>query len=92
MSPYYVCADSEEALWDGLQAAGLGDLTPPQLDVMGTLFEASGLVLVDEQDNRYPHFRSRRGYYAAIHRELEDWQRAALPIVQRPIPMIRICA
>lgn len=92
ISPYYLCADSEEALWDALETAGLAELQPPQLDVMGTLFEASGLILVDEQDQRHPHFRSLKGYYAAIHQELDDGQRAALPIVQRPVAIVRICA
>ncbi len=89
---YYLCADSEEALWDKLETAGLAALGPPELDVIGTLFEASGLILVDEQDQRYPHFRSLSGYYAAIHGELEDWQQAALPIVPRPRSLVRICA
>lgn len=91
-SSYYLCAASEEALWEVLETAGLAELGPPQLNVMGTLFEASGLVLVDEQDQRYPHFRSLSGYYAVIHGDLEDWQRAALPIVQKPASIIRICA
>lgn len=92
MTSYYLCADSEETLWDNLQTAGLAALGPPKLDVMGTLFEASGLVLMDEQDHRYPHFRPLSGYYAAIHGELEAWQQAALPIVPRPRSIVRICA
>lgn len=89
---YYLCADSEEALWESLATAGLETLGFPKLDVMGTLFEASGLVLVDEQDRRYPYFRPLSGYYAAIHGELEAWQKAALPVVPRPRSIVRICA
>lgn len=89
---YYVCADSEEALWDNLETAGLAALGPQKLDVMGTLFEASGLILMDEQNRRYPYFRPLAGYYAAIYAELEAWQQAALPIVPKPRSIVRICA
>ncbi|NBW00851.1 MAG: hypothetical protein EBR85_03920 [Betaproteobacteria bacterium] len=60
--PFYLCAASEEALWQGLQLAGLSDLQFPQLDVIGSLFVPTGLVLADEQDHRFPHF----GLYRAI--------------------------
>ncbi|MBU3724072.1 MAG: hypothetical protein FGM18_01005 [Burkholderiaceae bacterium] len=92
MLPYYLCADSEEKLWTCLEAAGLADLSPPQLDVMGTLFEATGLILVDEQDHRYPHFRPLKGYYAVVHRELNEAERSVLPVVPRPASIVRICA
>lgn len=92
ISPVYVCAESEDGLWFGLKSAGLGHLTPPELDVLGTLYEATGIVLMDEKDQRYPHFRALRGYYAAIHRHLTESQRAALPIVPKPKHVIRICA
>ena len=90
-APYYLCARSEEALWQGLEAAGLSDLEFPQLDIMGTLFVPTGLILLDEHDQRFPHFRSIKGYYAAIDHELTEAQRAALPIVPRPASIIRIC-
>lgn len=90
-APYYLCARSEEALWQGLEAAGLSDLEFPKLDIMGTLFVPTGLVLLDEHDQRFPHFRSIKGYYAAVDQELTDAQRAVLPIVPRPASIIRIC-
>lgn len=90
--PYYLCAASEEALWQGLQTAGLSDLQFPELDVIGSLFVPTGLVLADEQDHRFPHFRPIQGYYAAIHQELTDAQRSMLPIVPRPAAIVRLCA
>ena len=90
--PYSLCAVSEEALWEGLETAGLSDLQFPQLDVMGSLFVPTGLILSDEQDRRVPHFRPIQGFYAAIHQELTDAQRSVLPIVPRPAAIVRVCA
>jgi hypothetical protein len=90
--PYYLCAASEEALWQGLLTAGLSNLQFPKLDVIGSLFVPTGLVLADEQDHRFPHFRPIQGYYAAIHQELTEVQRSMLPIVPRPAAIVRVCA
>ena len=89
--PFYLCAASEEALWQGLQLAGLSDLQFPQLDVIGSLFVPTGLVLADEQDHRFPHFRPIQGYYAAIHQDLTEAQRSMLPVVPRPAAVVRVC-
>ena len=43
-----------------------------RIDISGALFERTGLVLIDESEDRHPHFRPLPGYWAMISGPLTD--------------------
>ena len=120
---YYLQAESEEALWQALEDAGVtqrhydmddssnvrpADLDPEaqweptgeydslpvagvDLDVIGTIFKPTGVMLTDEEGNQYPQMEAIPGYHANI-RGITAEQAALLPTIEKPSSPVRIWA
>jgi hypothetical protein len=117
---YYLKAESEEALFEALENAGVtqrhydmedpsnvrpADLDPEEawtptgeydslpvagvdLDVIGTIFVPSGVMLTDEEGNLYPEMLPAEGYHANI-RGITPEQAELLPTIDAPANPVR---
>lgn len=97
MPQYFLCHDSEESLFEELEQSGLidpvsqkgRDTARLRIDILGTLFERTGLVLVDDSGARHPHFRPLSGYWAMISGPLSDQEKQKLTLTEGPAELIR---
>jgi hypothetical protein len=62
------------------------------LDVIGTMYSATGNMLTDGEGMEYPEMEAVDGYHANLREELTDAQVAALPTVAAPATPHRIWA
>lgn len=60
-----------------------------RIDISGALFERTGLVLIDESEDRHPHFRPLPGYWAMISGPLTDQEKQGLSLTAGPEEVIR---
>lgn len=120
---YYLKADSEEDLFEALDAAGVtqrvydmddprnvrpADLDPEDawaptgeydsvpiagvdLDIIGTIFVPSGIMLADEEGNQYPEMIPVEGYHANV-RGITAEQAEQLPTIGKPTKAVRMWA
>jgi hypothetical protein len=97
MHHIFLKSDSEESLFEALEACHLfdpdthlpRDSSGIRLNVLGTLFERTGLKLVTESGERFPHLRPLPGYYATISGQLSNAELQTLPITERPKEVIQ---
>jgi hypothetical protein len=71
--------------YDSLPVAGV------DLDVIGTIFKPTGVMLTDEEGNQYPQMEPLDGYHANI-RGITEEQAALLPTIAKPSSPVRIWA
>lgn len=92
----FLNSDSEESLFAQLIQSGIldstshlpTDATRINVDILGTLFERTGLRLLTEEGETFPYVRPLHGYYAVISGHLSEAELRALPIVERPKELI----
>jgi len=97
MPRYFLCSHSEEDLFKELQQSGLidpvsqrcRDTARLRIDILGSLFERTGLVLIDESEGRHPHFRALPGYWAMLSGPLTEEEKQGLPLTTGPEEVIR---
>ena len=58
--------------------------TPNMLDIIGTMYRATGNTLTDSDGMEYPEMEAVDGYHANLREELTDEQVALLPTVDAP--------
>jgi hypothetical protein len=81
--------DAEE--WE---PSGEYDLFPKagvDLDVIGTIWKPTGVMLTDEEGNQYPQMEPLDGFHANI-RGITEEQAALLPTIAKPSSPVRIWA
>tara|TARA_R110000803_G_scaffold137720_1_gene204623 strand:- start:266 stop:649 length:384 start_codon:yes stop_codon:yes gene_type:complete len=81
-----------EAEWDGPSGAYDWQSDTAMLDIIGTMYTATGTMLTDGEGMEYPEMEAVDGYHANLREELTDEQVAALPIVDAPATPYRIWA
>lgn len=92
---YYLKADSEDALWNALEAAELvykeygleGAFTwipNVMLDIIGTVYVDVGELITNEDGIEYFETEAVAGFHANIKASLTQEQRDSLPIVSTP--------
>jgi len=58
--------------------------TPNMLDIIGTMYTATGTMLTDSDGMEYAEMEAVDGYHANLREELTAEQEAALPTVDAP--------
>jgi hypothetical protein len=56
----------------------------PMLDIIGTMYSATGTMLTDGENMEYPEMEAVDGYHANLREELTDEQVALLPTIDTP--------
>ncbi len=75
--------DMEEE-WDGPSGAYEWRSLSNMLDIIGTMYRATGNMLTTEDGMEYPETEAIDGYHANLREVLTDEQEAALPTVTAP--------
>ena len=78
--------------WDGPSGAYEWAADTAMLDIIGTMYTATGNTLTDGEGMEYPEMEAVDGYHANLREELTDEQVAALPTVDAPATPYRIWA
>ena len=78
--------------WDGPSGAYEWQADTPMLDVIGTMYSATGNTLTDSEGFEYDETQAVEGYHANLRETLTDAQVAALPTVSAPATPYRIWA
>jgi hypothetical protein len=73
-----------DAEWDGPSGAYEWRSETPMLDIIGTMYRATGTMLTTEDGMEYPEMEAIDGYHANLREELTAEQEAALPTVDAP--------
>lgn len=73
-----------EAEWAGPTGAYEWIADTPMLDIIGTMYRATGNMLTTEDGMEYPELEAVEGYHANLREELTAEQEAALPTVDAP--------
>ena len=73
-----------EDTWDGPSGAYEWIADTPMLDIIGTMYSATGTMLTTDDGMEYPEMEALDGYHANLREELTDEQVAALPTVDAP--------
>ena len=73
-----------EAKWAGPTGAYEWIADTPMLDIIGTMYRATGTMLTDSDGMEYPEMEAVDGYHANLREELTAEQEAALPTVDAP--------
>ena len=81
-----------EETWDGPSGAYEWAADTPMLDIIGTMYSATGNMLTDSEGTEYPETQAVAGFHANLREELTDAQVAALPTVAAPATPHRIWA
>jgi len=81
-----------EDTWDGPSGAYEWAADTPMLDIIGTMYSATGNTLTDSDGMEYPEMEAVDGYHANLRETLTDVQVAALPTVAAPTTPHRIWA
>lgn len=70
--------------WDGPSGAYEWIADTPMLDIIGTMYTATGTMLTTEDGMEYAEMEAVDGYHANLREELTAEQEAALPTVDAP--------
>ena len=73
-----------DAEWDGPSGAYEWIADTPMLDIIGTMYSATGNMLTDGEGMEYPEMEAVDGYHANLREELKDEQVALLPTIDAP--------
>ena len=73
-----------DAEWDGPSGAYEWIADTPMLDIIGTMYSATGTMLTDGEGMDYPEMEALDGYHANLREELTDEQVALLPTIDAP--------
>jgi len=73
-----------DAEWDGPSGAYEWMADTPMLDIIGTMYRATGTMLTDGEGMEYAEMEAVDGYHANLREELTDEQVASLPTVDAP--------
>ena len=73
-----------EDTWDGPSGAYEWIADTPMLDIIGTMYSATGTMLTDGGNMEYPEMKAVDGYHANLREELTDEQVALLPTIDAP--------
>lgn len=73
-----------EETWDGPSGAYEWIADTPMLDIIGTMYRATGTMLTDGEGMEYPEMEAVDGYHANLREELTDEQVALLPTIDAP--------
>ena len=73
-----------DAEWDGPSGAYEWIADTPMLDIIGTMYSATGTMLTDGEGMEYPEMEAVDGYHANLREELTDEQVALLPTIDAP--------
>jgi len=78
--------------WDGPSGAYEWQADTSMLDIIGTMYSATGNTLTDAGGMEYPETQAVEGYHANLRESLTAEQVAALPTVAAPATPYRIWA
>jgi len=73
-----------DAEWDGPSGAYEWIADTPMLDIIGTMYSATGNMLTTDDGMEYPEMEAVDGYHANLREELTDEQVALLPTIDAP--------
>ena len=73
-----------DAEWAGPTGAYEWIADTPMLDIIGTMYRATGTMLTTEDGMEYPEMEAVDGYHANLREELTDEQVALLPTIDAP--------
>ncbi len=73
-----------DAEWAGPSGAYEWIADTPMLDIIGTMYRATGTMLTTEDGMEYPETEAIDGYHANLREKLTAEQEAALPTVDAP--------
>ena len=73
-----------DAEWDGPSGAYEWIADTPMLDIIGTMYSATGNTLTTEDGMEYPEMEAVDGYHANLREDLTDEQVALLPTIDAP--------
>ena len=73
-----------DAEWAGPTGAYEWRSDTPMLDIIGTMYRATGTMLTDSDGMEYPEMEAVDGYHANLREELTDEQVALLPTIDAP--------
>jgi hypothetical protein len=101
MQDYYLKFTSEQHLWNTLERVGLAVFREEQgkhipintnLDVIGTIYKATGQMLTGLDGFPYPEMLPVDGYHANLRGSLTEEQKAQLPLIAAPATPSRVWA